>query len=77
MDNLIIVQLNLSSRISGFFWAHFQREALETGLSAPIPRPPAGGLRDFRFYPLRVSAGENSRFKTRSAACQFYGILKS
>jgi hypothetical protein len=27
----------------------------ETGLSAPIPRPPAGagGLRYFRFYPLR------------------------
>jgi hypothetical protein len=37
------------------FWAHFRREAPETGLSAPIPRLSLReSLRDFRFNPLRV-----------------------
>jgi hypothetical protein len=39
-------------------WAHFRREAPETGLSAPIPPPPCRGLAVFPLQSLaRLQTG--------------------
>jgi hypothetical protein len=45
------------------FWAHFWRFAPKTGLSAPIFFAAHGAKKYFRFYPLRLAAGNvHSRF---------------
>jgi hypothetical protein len=57
-------------------WAHFRRffpKAPETGLSAPIPPPPAGGLRYFRFNPLR---GRKPGFFSAESAAIFLCNVK-
>ena len=38
------VDAGVLTRLNLWIWAHFRRKAPETGLSAPIPQPPCGGL---------------------------------
>jgi hypothetical protein len=54
----------MSGLLFRFLGAFFAVEPQKTGLSAPIPQPPCGGLRDFRFNPFRgITSASGQRLR--------------